>query len=847
MAEEDQKKVENIEKIDLSKLHDKLNGIDVSPATTKSGRGYYHAERVEDGARDTTSALFNRQGVEILPGLFVTEEELAQAIQAELDRESQDGAVLVTGKGEPVDAAYIQKIFDEAAENAGTITIGGPSAAVPHGNVRTFSAAGDAVTQHLGGVEMHQQDVVLPNGVHINADEVIKALDVYRKTLETEGPSGPDGPGTPGEDEPSGPDGPGTPGEDEPSGPNEPGTPEEDEPGGPDGPGTPGEDEPSGPDGPGTPGEDEPSGPNEPGTPGEDEPGGPGGTTYPPKDGKEIGIRVTEHTRNMAPWVAALMVAAAIASGVHSTPVYETETVVNEFKTPEYQTETYTIPVEKTSIEDVARFSASLHGKELETHVYTAEEIAEHFPPEMLDISTVGQVTVLKGPDGENVVKRADGSVVDEAGVEVKPSGLGAVGDVKDTIKIQEGTLVSDRASDAEGEKTIIHGTKSYRADDYAITGLAIMSKQADGKYKPVIILQDFDCTNDPKTFMDMIQEAAKATPEAFVGELSCWAHAGIKKKDQYGWTKLATGDFEKVMDEVVYTVCTHEGEQRNFDGKTIKLEDGTELTVVDKDGNLLEKGSEVIGSDGKTYTLNDLQVDQLEHKENTLETRTEERYVGDKVTVETHAEERHVGDKVTWSVTDATAMLALGALAVVAGSYIYTSKKNKEAEETPYFHTVENEPAYRDFVHSFEAEIGREDKKKKGLGTRIKEKIFPTDERLKRLTDEQLKELYKNAQEDDNFTFDPKHDAIRIKRGRIKVYYNDHDSSEYARQGVLDVTDWVLPRVASIGKENKVEARGRVPDSERERPTTSVPTAPTRPEQTGNKEEANGDEGFSL
>ncbi len=144
-----------------------------------------------------------------------------------------------------------------------------------------------------------------------------------------------------------------------------------------------------------------------------------------------------------------------------------------------------------------------------------------------------------------------------------------------------------------------------------------------------------------------------------------------------------------QLIESKLVVESTYEGVDETFDGTLdVTTANGTvEVDVMNPDGTLKQAGSTVIGSDGQTYTIDSLDVDQ------TVTTTTYEEVVGQE---RTHSIDHLIDHAGYAAIAEA---LLIGGVAALGAAI---NKKKKEAEEKK----AEEEFASATYQGSFEETI---------------------------------------------------------------------------------------------------------------------------------------------
>lgn len=265
------------------------------------------------------------------------------------------------------------------------------------------------------------------------------------------------------------------------------------------------------------------------------------------------------------------------------------------------------------------------------------------------------------------------------------------------------------------------------------------------------------------------------------------------------GWidiSKLIKEDTieQQVISENAVIASTYDGVVNNFTGSKITIETmngPVSVNVMDANGNLLEPGTTVIGSDGKEYMISDLTLSTVE-------------YATTQTVTETRMEEQQVvnGKKLTWNIQDCSLTVGIAPLLGAIAFSVATKKKNEEAQENPVLYEFENEEEYLKFKREFE-EAKEKYERTSGFKKMIKDLFYRKEvDLLQRLTEEQIQQLYATIRNyhNEDYSYNPS-DRIEFRDGRIIIIFSDGKTK--------DITDIVMPSIAPIGKENKPVTEG--------------------------------------
>lgn len=368
---------------------------------------------------------------------------------------------------------------------------------------------------------------------------------------------------------------------------------------------------------------------------------------------------------------------------------------------------------------------------------------------------------------------------------------------IGDSVELEAGDVLYENSL-LGGKKAII-GNGKRQPGMYQISGVSIV---CDGKMYEWHVDK---YVNEPGFDLGKFITEACEKNNLDIDNVQIRFHMGSSANNtRTGWIDSSSlfkeGRVEQqVIGEQTSIAATYTGVENNFDGSTLTFTTAgglVTINVLDQNGNLLQPGSKVIGSDGNEYVIGNLNV----------ETKTEEQA---STVTKTVIEQQQVvdGKKVTWSIQDCS--LAIGLLPAVGAiaSAVATKKKNDEAKNNPKLFEFDNEKEYIEFKNNFEAAKAKYEKKS-GFAKTMK-RLFHREELdlMQALTPEQVQELYSilinwNSPDYKYSTGD----KFEFKDGKIFVHSKD---------GVMDLTGVVMPAIAKIGAENKVEAEGKLKEED--------------------------------
>lgn len=350
------------------------------------------------------------------------------------------------------------------------------------------------------------------------------------------------------------------------------------------------------------------------------------------------------------------------------------------------------------------------------------------------------------------------------------------------TIKTQDGDTLNTNSlltgvNKSFGNEFDLEGKT---AGDYRITGIAVISQ---GK-----ILDHIEDFNGQLTGISIDDFTYKVCQEKNVDmdDINVRIHLGSSSDmTRAGWgdvTDLITRDdiTDDMIKRIVKKTANYRGSVESFNGETITLPNGAVIRIVDESNNLLQNGSRVVGSDGREYEINSLNIIEKSYD-----------------TVENIA----VGQQLEWSIEDCE--LAVGLLPIFAsiGAALMTKKKNRAEKEKPIFIEIENDEKYHEFIEEFKTAKKKFEGKSK-FSKMVKSLFTPKSiDELRELDSEQMQELYGRIMEQRGVLFGfPEGARLSMESGRINVVVGTTS---------IDITDRVMPIIKDIANKNKVIAEG--------------------------------------
>lgn len=226
-------------------------------------------------------------------------------------------------------------------------------------------------------------------------------------------------------------------------------------------------------------------------------------------------------------------------------------------------------------------------------------------------------------------------------------------------LEVQEGVTYHASSdykyggADASGE----FGSDLRKAGNYNVDYISVL-------YEGKIVQVELDQGKNLGDVLDQVSSDLGVS----VSELEPMVHLGgavsgwVSADDLYRTEELTPQitDTKIVLDE---SEC-YNGSIADFQGDSITINNGIEdvsLKVRDEQGNLIEEGSIVVGSDGQEYRMSKLKSEKKTHTD-TVEEKT--------------------GNELTWSFHNIEKEFALLAGAAAIGATLLSSRKKKEMTE---------------------------------------------------------------------------------------------------------------------------------------------------------------------
>lgn len=349
---------------------------------------------------------------------------------------------------------------------------------------------------------------------------------------------------------------------------------------------------------------------------------------------------------------------------------------------------------------------------------------------------------------------------------------------IGDETVVDKGTQYFEMSDKTGAQKEMVN------SKNLEITGFAVCRKNSDGSLTYINSGGVEGTTITPNAYHgnlgDFLNENTEKLDEYDVdqlGDITVMAHFGIDGIDRTGWIDVtdlvnasySVEDTTQIQKTISDKSSKYSGTIENFEGKTVIVTTPfgeTEIPIYDESGNLLESGAEVVGSDGLTYKIEDLELEEF------IDENTSER------------------TRASFNVSNPALALGTTALLASLASALYTRNKNKKFENDPYFHEFSSEEEYNEFLDSFEK--SRADNLADAFkGAMLGYKV----DQVRRLNKSQKNQLYGNVQEQ------YPNSNIVIDSGRI--FYTNEDGTR------VDITGAVLDSIGEIGIDNTPVSEG--------------------------------------
>ena len=243
-------------------------------------------------------------------------------------------------------------------------------------------------------------------------------------------------------------------------------------------------------------------------------------------------------------------------------------------------------------------------------------------------------------------------------------------------------------------------------AGKYPITGFAII-RNSDNKL--LAYIEDFNSPQDNTKLSVFVEKTLKGT-EINYEDIRVEFHFGRNdsitgEKSRLGWIDNGNIIFDEAsFKEMIEESATYEGTIKNFTGDHVVISTKTgdvSIPVKDNQGNFYKPGDVVIGSDNKEYQISKM---DLQEEINFVEREVE-----------------NPGKQLSFDLKDCSLLVASPFLMMALAKYLEARKKNKKAEDNPYFEVV-NDSQIEQYVAEFQQNTGTSGKTHIGSITPEKE-----------------------------------------------------------------------------------------------------------------------------
>lgn len=339
-----------------------------------------------------------------------------------------------------------------------------------------------------------------------------------------------------------------------------------------------------------------------------------------------------------------------------------------------------------------------------------------------------------------------------------------------DSFKVSTGETVyidsqdaSTKEENAGPSKTIgkeFNAEKKF-AGDYDITGLAITHNG-----KTVSYIENFN--NDPSKQANLIDMVKETAEELGVDEheFQVQIHLGSNNDNtRLGWKDVSDIFFGEDMNEIEKTadeITRYTGEIEDFEGDTITLENGVTIKVRGENGDLVEKGTKVIGSDGEEYSLDDI------------------------------SEENAPGINVKYNVNNIDLRAGILPALLAMGLLAKAKKENEKAKKEARYYEFDSDKEMEAFIKEFE----KDPEKQKKLAEKVKGIFIKIYDEARKLTEEDKMKIQSKVDGQVVYPNYPKD-----KTGELNKQ-NDGGN-------IVKLTDGERATTADIGMDNEVISTG--------------------------------------
>lgn len=298
-------------------------------------------------------------------------------------------------------------------------------------------------------------------------------------------------------------------------------------------------------------------------------------------------------------------------------------------------------------------------------------------------------------------------------------------------------------------------------AGDYDITGLAITHNG-----KTVSYIENFN--NDPSKQANLIDMVKETAEELGVDEheFQVQIHLGSNNDNtRLGWKDVSDIFFGEDMNEIEKTadeITRYTGEIEDFKEDTITLENGVTIKVRDENGDLVEKGTKVIGSDGEEYSLDDI------------------------------SEENAPGINVKYNVNNIDLRAGILPALLAMGLLAKAKKENEKAKKEARYYEFDSDKEMEAFIKEFE----KDPEKQKKLAEKVKGIFIKIYDEARKLTEEDKMKIQSKVDGQVVYPNYPKD-----KTGELNKQ-NDGGN-------IVKLTDGERTTTADIGMDNEVISTG--------------------------------------
>ena len=298
-------------------------------------------------------------------------------------------------------------------------------------------------------------------------------------------------------------------------------------------------------------------------------------------------------------------------------------------------------------------------------------------------------------------------------------------------------------------------------AGDYDITGLAITHNG-----KTVSYIENFN--NDPSKQANLIDMVKETAEELGVDEheFQVQIHLGSNNDNtRLGWKDVSDIFFGEDMNEIEKTadeITRYTGEIEDFEEDTITLENGVTIKVRDENGDLVEKGTKVIGSDGEEYSLDDI------------------------------SEENAPGINVKYNVNNIDLRAGILPALLAMGLLAKAKKENEKAKKEARYYEFDSDKEMEAFIKEFE----KDPEKQKKLAEKVKGIFIKIYDEARKLTEEDKMKIQSKVDGQVVYPNYPKD-----KTGELNKQIDD--------ENIVKLTDGERATTADIGMDNKVISTG--------------------------------------